>query len=175
MIITIKTDRKHTTAARSLCVCELWSINQMFNLSWECEYDEIRKRATTSSPAALTKPGPVFITKKKPCFPLLHFAKQIKEWRQVCYVSHRASVHTVKHTRDKCELKKRERDRERESQTLHLQRWAMDWFLKAEDVWIIYFHFSVNRHLRSLQTPPEKNNRSMIQRSFLFQHHFKIK
>lgn len=36
----------------------------MFNLSWECEYDEIRKRATTSSPAALTKPGPVFITKK---------------------------------------------------------------------------------------------------------------
>lgn len=37
----------------------------MFNLSWECEYDEIRKGATTSSPAALTKPRPVFITKKK--------------------------------------------------------------------------------------------------------------
>lgn len=37
----------------------------MFNLNWECEYDEIRKRAATSGPAALTKPGPVFITKKK--------------------------------------------------------------------------------------------------------------
>lgn len=40
----------------------------MFNLSWECEYDEIRKGATTSSPAALTKPGPVYITKKKHVF-----------------------------------------------------------------------------------------------------------
>lgn len=88
----------------------------MFNLSWECEYDEIRKGATTSSPAALTKPGPVFITKKKHVFLSCTLQNRSKsEDKSVMYLS--VNLYTLSNIREtNASLKKgSETEKERDS------------------------------------------------------------